>query len=255
VTDIRNEGRPMLPTLKIWLNHFEYHSEHPRRIPEDIPNVLTDAERRLIGPSIAIFQLGEQSSGSNLLRAAYRFAQEHDAAEVARITELLIREEEEHANLLRGFMAAHDIPTRQEHWTDRHFRRIRKLAELEFALGVLLTAELIGNVYYRALEVATGCQRLRLLCRVMVADELAHVGFESDLLLAIRAKRAAPLRVAIDLAHRAFFTATATVVWATHRPVLERAGYGMFGFLQACRAQYRFYLQPPERLGLVGTRT
>jgi hypothetical protein len=245
----------MFPNLKIWLNHFEYHSEHPRRIPEDIANVLTPAERRLIAPSIAIFQLGEQSSGGNLLRAAYRFAHDHDAAGVARITELLIREEQQHAILLRGFMAAHAIPTRQHHWTDRLFRRIRKLAELEFALGVLLSAELIGNVYYRALEVATGCQRLRLLCRVLVADELAHVGFESDLLLAIRARRSAPVRLALDLAHRTFFMATAIVVWATHRPVLERAGYGMFGFLRACQAQYRFYLQPPGRLGLVGTRT
>ena len=89
-------------------------------------------------------------------------------------------------------MAAHGIPTRQHHWTDRVFRRIRKLAELEFSLGVLLTAELIGNVYYRALETVTECQRLRLLCRMMVADELAHIGFESDLLLSMRAQKPAP---------------------------------------------------------------
>ena len=236
----------MLPNLKIWLNHFEYHSEHPRRLPDSIPNVLTVAERQLIAPSIATFQLGEQSSGGNLLRAAYRFAQEHDAAEVARITELLIREEQQHAVLLKGFMAEHGIPTRQHHWTDRIFRRIRKRAELEFALGVLLTAELIGNVYYRALETATQCQRLRLLCRMLVADELAHVGFESDLLLSMRAEKAAPLRVAMDLVHRTFLTCTAMVVWTTHRAVLKQSGYGLFGFLRACGAQYRFYLQPPH---------
>jgi hypothetical protein len=246
VIDIRNEGRPMLPNLKIWLNHFEYHSEHPRRVPEGIPNVLTVTERHLIAPSIATFQLGEQSSGNNLLRAAYRFAHVNAAPEVARITELLIREEQQHAALLRGFMAVHGIPTRQRHWTDRVFRRIRKLAELEFSLGVLLTAELIGNVYYRALEAATECQRLRLICRMLVADELAHVGFESDLLLTLRAQRAAPVRMAIDLAHRTFFLGTAMVVWTTHRAVLSAAGYGMFGFLKSCRAQYRFYLQPPH---------
>jgi hypothetical protein len=245
----------MLPNLKIWLNHFEYHAEHPRRIADGIPNVLTVAERRLIAASIATFQLGEQSSGGNLLRAAYRFAQEHGAGEVARITELLIREEQQHAALLLNFMAAHGIPIRQHHWTDRVFRRLRKLAELELALGILLSAELIGNVYYRALEVATQCQRLRLLCRMLVADELAHVGFESDLLLSMRASKAAPLRVAIDLAHRAFFIGTAMVVWATHRAVIKQAGHGMFGFLKACRAQYAFYLQPPKRLRLIGTRT
>jgi hypothetical protein len=236
----------MLPNLKIWLSHFEYHSEHPRRVPEGISNVLTSRERRLIAASIATFQLGEQSSGGSLLRAAYRFAHEHNAAEVARITELLIREEQQHAALLREFMAAHGIPTKTHHWTDRVFRRIRKLAELELALGVLLSAELIGNVYYRALEVATNCQRLRLLCRMLVADELAHVGFESDLLMSMRAQKAAPVRAAIDVAHRTFFMGTAMVVWATHRPVLKQAGYGIFGFLRACRAQYKFYLQPPH---------
>ena len=179
----------MLPNLKVWLSHFEYHSEHPRRVAECIPNVLTVTERHLIAASIATFQLGEQSSGSNLLRAAYLFAQRHNAPEVARITELLIREEQQHAALLRDFMAVHGIPTRRHHWTDRVFRRLRKRSELEFALGVLLSAELIGNVYYRALEMATGCQRLRLLCRMLVADELAHVGFESDLLLSMRAHK------------------------------------------------------------------
>jgi len=236
----------MLPNLKVWLNHFEYHSEHPRRLPEGIPNVLTVTERHLIAPSIATFQLGEQSSGSSLLRAAYQFAQQHAAAEVARITELLIREEQQHALLLKGFMAEHGIPTRQRHWTDRVFRRLRKLAELEFALGVLLTAELIGNVYYRALENATGCQRLRLLCRMLVADELAHVGFESDLLLSMRAAKSAPVRFAMDLAHRTFLMCTALVVWTTHRAVLKRSGYGVTGFLKACAAQYRFYLLPPK---------
>lgn len=238
----------MLPNFKIWLNHFEYHAEHPRHLPEGVHNVLTAAERNLIAPSIATFQLGEQSSGSNLLRAAYHFAQKHSAPEVARITEFLIGEEQQHAQLLKGFMAAHGIPTRQHHWTDRVFRRIRKLAELEFSLGVLLTAELIGNVYYRALETVTECQRLRLLCRIMVADELAHIGFESDLLLSMRAARSAPVRLALDLAHRSFLMGAAGVVWATHRAVLKKAGYGFVSFIGACDAQYRFYLLPPIRL-------
>jgi len=235
----------MLPNLKIWLNHFEYHADHPRRLPEGVPNVLTVAERHLIAPSVATFQLGEQSSGSNLLRAAYHFAQKAAAPEVARITELLIREEQQHAALLKSFMAAHGIPIRQQHWSDRAFRRIRKLGELEFSLGVLLTAELIGNVYYRALETATECQRLRLLCRMMVADELAHIGFESDLLLSMRAAKSAPVRITMDLAHRTFLIGTALVVWTTHRAVLKKAGYGLAGFVRACAEQYRFYLLPP----------
>ena len=236
----------MLPNLKIWLNHFEYHSQHARRVPEGISNVLSVTERRLIAGSIAVFQLNEQSSGDALLRAAYRFAQEHATPEVARIAELLIREEQQHAALLRAFMAAHAIPIRQHRWTNGVLRRLRNMAELELALGLLLSTELIGHVYYRALEMATGCQRLRLLCRMLVADELAHVGFESDLLLALRGRKPAPARIAVDLAHRTLFVGTTLAAWIAHRAVLSQAGYGMLGFLKACRAQYRFYLQPPH---------
>jgi len=237
----------MLPNLKIWLNHFEYHAEHPRRIASGIPNELTAAERRLIAASIATFQRGEQSSGSNLLRAAYCFAQEHETPELGRISELLIKEEQQHAALLRSFMAGHGIPSVGHHWTDAAFRRLRQGAELELALTLLISAELIGNVYYRALEVATGCQRLRLLCRMLVADELAHVGFESDLLLCLRGDKAAPVRFATELLHRAFFLGTALVVWGTHSRGLRKAGYGTLGFLKACWMQYRFYMVKPYR--------
>jgi hypothetical protein len=238
----------MLTHLKIWLNHFEYHSEHPRRVPEGISDVLTEAERRLIAASISTFQLGEHSSGSHPLRAAYSFAGKQDAPEVARIMELLIREEQQHATLLRTFMTAHGIALREHHWTDSAFRRIRRLGGMEWALTVLLTAELIGTVYYRALERATGCQRLRLLCRMIVADELAHVGFESDLLLFMRSRRPAAVRLCIDAAHGIFLMGSALVLWATHRRVLGQAGSGLWGFVRACRLQYRFYLQPPPRI-------
>jgi len=238
----------MLPQLRIWLDHFEYHSRHPRHLSETISNVLEDGERAAIANSIATFQLGEQSSGAHLLRVAYRFAEQHDAPALARITELLIREEQQHAALLKSFMAGHGIACRERHWTDTIFRRVRRLAGFELSLTVLLTAELIGNVYYRALEAATGCQRLRLMCRMMVADELAHIGFESDILMAVRAQRHSLLRWAIDVAHRTFSAGSSLVVWATHREVLRRAGYGMVSFTRACQAQYTFYLQP-ARMG------
>ncbi|HEY3783717.1 MAG TPA: hypothetical protein VGL55_00375 [Steroidobacteraceae bacterium] len=235
----------MLPNLKVWLDHFEYHAQRPRRLPEELSDLLSPQERRLIAHSIATFQLGEQSGGSHLLAAAYRFARENGAPAVARATELLVHEEQQHAALLARFMADHEMVRRRRHWTDSVFRRVRRLAQFELYLGVLLTAELIGNVYYRALEGVTRCQRLRLLCRVLVADELAHIGFESDLLLAIRARYPMARRLPIEMAHRAFFAGAALVVWMTHRPVLARAGYGLFSFLRACRAQYSFYLQPP----------
>jgi hypothetical protein len=232
--------------LGVWLNHFEYHSRHPRTLPGSLPDCLTAAERGLIASSIAVFELGERSAGRALLRAADRFAALHQAPGLARIVELLIGEEQRHATLLREFMTSHRIALRHSDWTDGVFRRLRRLGGLELYFNVLISAELVGIVYYRALESVTGCQRLRVLCRMLVADELAHVGFESQLLIALRTRHAPPLRVAIRSSHRAFVAGAALVVWLTHRSVLGAAGYRLRTFLRACIAQHDFYLAPAK---------
>ena len=230
--------------LEIWLNHFEQHARHPRCVPRGLSDVLRSDERELIASSIATFQLGEQSEGRTLLRAAERFAREKQVPHLLRIIELLIREEQRHAALLRAFMQGHQVPLKRTDWTDRIFRRIRRLAGLQLYVSVLICAELIGNVYYRALESVTDCERLRVLCRNIVSDELAHVGFESQLLFTLRAGRAARWRVLTRHAHRIFFEITAAVVWSTHRSVLRSAGHSGQSFLRSCRAQYVFYLEP-----------
>ena len=230
--------------LEIWLNHFEYHAQHPRVVPAGLADNLKPAERDLIANSIGTFQLGEQSEGATLLRAATRFARAHRSPRLVRIIELFVREEQRHAALLAEFMRDHGIPLRGHDWTDAVFRRVRRLAGFELYLHVLISAELIGNVYYRALEAATGCQRLRVLCRTLVCDELAHVGFESQLLLAVRARWPAVVRLPVRLAHRLFFAGTACVVWLTQRALLRAAGHDVRTFLRACMAQYAFYLDP-----------
>jgi hypothetical protein len=230
--------------LRIWLNHFEYHAEHPRCIPAGLADALSPAERQLIAGSIATFQLGEQSEGGTLLRAAGRFALTRRMPELPRVIELFIREEQRHAALLRSFMEDHQIPLKRTHWTDSVFRRLRRLAGLELYMCVLITAELIGNVYYRVLASATGCQRLKVLCRTLVADELVHVAFESQVLLALRGARPPWVRTLIRLMHRAFFVTTASVVCLTHRALLRDSGYGLRSFLCLCLAQYDFYLEP-----------
>jgi hypothetical protein len=242
--DKREDAR-MFRDLEIWLNHFEYHAQHPRSVPAGLSDVLKPEERRLIARSIATFQLGEQAEGNALLRTVWRFAQKHDATPLVRIIELFVREEQRHATLLRAFMEDHGLALEQTDWTDFVFCCLRRFGGLEFRLHVFVAAELIASVYYRALEAATGCQRLKILCRTLVAVELAHVGLESQLLLTLRARKSAVVRTAIRLLHRAFFAGTACVVYLTHRAVLRGAGYGIGSFLRLCAAQYAFYLDPP----------
>src|ERR1700722_11443267 len=159
--------------FEIWLNHFEHHAQHQRRVPHGLTDVLRTDELQLIASSIATFQLGEQSEGRTFLRAAERFARARQIPHLVRIIELLIREEQRHASLLLAFMQDHRMPLKTTDWTDRVFRHIRRLAGLRLYRSVLISAELIGNVYYRALESVTGCKRLQVLCRTIVSDELA----------------------------------------------------------------------------------
>jgi len=231
--------------FEVWLNHFEYHA-HPRDVPPVLSDVLKPQERRLIASSIATFQLGEQSDGRTLLRAAQHFAHRRRIPALVRITELFIYEEQRHAALLQDFMEDHHIALKKSDWSDGVFRLLRRIGGMEFYLYVLISAELIGIVYYRALERATNCRRLEVLCRALVCDELAHVGFESHVLLELRSGRAVPLQALMRAAHRALLTSAAAVVWLTHRAVLQKSGHDMRSFLRACLSQYRFHCARPK---------
>jgi hypothetical protein len=235
----------MYTDLKVWRDHFEYHATRRCVMPAGRPDDLTPWERRLIADSIATFQLGEQSEGRSLRDAAAAYGEACGAPALARIVELLIGEEQHHAALLGAFMDQHGIPRKRRDWTDRIFRCVRRAGGFELHLAVLMAAELIGKVYYRALEAATGCTQLQTLCRMLVADELAHVGFESDVLREMHARRPRAIRAVITTIYRTFFASASLVVWLTHRRVLRAAGYRMGSFLRACDAQYCFYLEPP----------
>lgn len=235
----------MFRDLEIWLNHFEYHAQHPRKVPAGLSDVLKPAERRLIARSMATFELCEQAEGRSLLRAVDRFARKHNATPLLRITELSTREQQRHSALLREFMRDHGIEHKETDLADFLFCCLRRVGGYEMRLHVLIAAELIANVYYRALEAATGCQRLKVLCRTLVADELAHIGLESQLLLTLRSQRPAPARASARWLHKAFFNSAASFVYLTHRAVLRGAGYTLGGFLRVCDTQYAFYMEPP----------
>jgi rubrerythrin len=238
----------MLQDLPIWLAHFRGQAAHPRLVPTTLDDTLSARERRLIAQSIATFQLGESSQGAQLRQAVREHCAAQDDQSCIEIFNLLIAEEQRHASLLGAFMQDHEIAQRERALTDQAFRALRRLGGLEARLRILVTAEIIGIVYYRALEVVTDCRRLQILCRAIAADELAHVAFQSQLLLQMRSGRNGMAKLLSSAWEQCVLSAAALVVFATHRRVLKSAGYGAALFVHDCRSQYAFYLKWPPAL-------
>ena len=238
----------MLQDLPIWLAHFRSQAAHPRLVPTALDDTLTGRERRLIAQSIATFQLGESSQGAHLRAAVRRHCGAQEQHACIEIFDLLIAEDQRHASLLGAFMQDHEIPRRAHAFTDQAFRALRRLGGLEARLRILVTAEIIGIVFYRALEGVTDCRRLQILCRSIAADELAHVAFQSQLLLQMRGGRHGIAKLLTGAWEQCVLSAAALVVFATQRRVLKSAGYGAALFLHDCRSQYAFYLKWPPAL-------
>jgi hypothetical protein len=204
---------------------------------------LSDEERSRIGGSIATFQLGEQSEGRTLLRFAERFAARRNLPALPAVTALFIKEEQHHAAQLKAFMLANGIPLKERSWTDSVFRVLRKLAGFEAAVTVLVTAETIGFVYYRALARATNSRCLKTICRTMCADESLHLRYETQLLLTLRSDHGRMRRRFAECMHRALLTVSACVVFQDHRRVLRHAGYDLRAFVRDCRATHRMVMR------------
>jgi len=227
---------------RYWLAEFEARVPRLVMIPAPADSRLAEAEKSRIAASIATFQLGEQSEGRTLLRFAEEFGARHGCPDVARVTALFIREEQHHAAQLREFMTQHGLPLARRNWTDSVFRRVRKLAGFEASVTALVTAEMVGFVYYRALARATQNAHLRAICRQMCADEAIHLRYEAQLLRTLRGTRGPWLRAAVERAHRAFLGVTAGIVFREHRAVLEFAGHDARGFRRDCLSLYRTVL-------------
>jgi hypothetical protein len=226
-----------------WFEIFSARAAHlitHRPQPDDW---LSDEEHRRIARSIATFQLGEQSEGRTLLGFAEAFAARRNLAALPAVTALFIKEEQHHAAQLKTFMLANGIPLKERSWTDSIFRRLRKLAGFEAAVTVLVTAEMIGFVYYRALARATNSRCLKTICRTLCADEALHLRYESQLLSTLRGERGLWPRRSVELLHRMLLTVSACVVYHDHRRVLAFAGYDLRTFVRDCRATYRMVMR------------
>jgi hypothetical protein len=224
--------------LKDWHGHFVANSLKRGEFFLNEQVELTDQEKRCIEHSIAAFQLGECSEGKGLLKSAELFARSIDDEYLVRITKLFIAEEQNHSMLLKKFMIVHNIEPMKRHWTDVVFRLMRKAVGFELSITILITAEIISLVYYKALGASTNSSQLKIICNKILADESSHVRYESELIGYIREGRPRIYRYIMNFLHAALFAGTVMVVYSGHKQVLNRGGYDFGEFWEACWIEF-----------------
>jgi hypothetical protein len=232
----------MLDSLKSWHAYFSNNRSSTGNIPWNIGDVLTDDEKTCIKNSIAAFQLGEYSEGKGLLKSAEQYSRKLCDEYLVQITKLFISEEQNHALILKRFMDSQRIEPIRKNWTDAVFRRLRKNVGYEITITVLITAEIIALVYYRALKNATNSKLLKCICDKILADEVEHVKYESEMIDYIRDGKPTLVKHSTALLHQVLFLGTIIVVYLNHKRVLKRGGYDFSEFLVACWSEFSKYL-------------
>jgi len=225
-----------------WIHHFQTNAlVHDQIRFEDHESTLPESMRAPLVHSLAIFQLGESGSGSRLRRYAREVAPLENFRGYQRAIDLFICEEQAHSRLLGRLVQHLGGQLLRKQWTNSIFRRLRFLVNLEFAIQVLLTAELIAEVYYGTLYLKVPDASIRAACRQILRDEMKHLDFQRQF-LADRLATFTPWgrylwRCQFKLIH----ALTSHVVAWDHRSCLKVLGVSQSRFVQRCRqSQKRF---------------
>lgn len=200
----------------------------------DDPHQLSPTQRRAISASLQTFQRGKGTGGDHLQALAGQLGD----ADYAAAMRLFIQEEEGHAAMLGQFMDKQGIPRLQTHWLHAIFRGVGRPLGLVHLAHVILTAEVVATVYYRALFNATYSGLLQQICRRILLDEEMHLAYHC---LAIR--QLSPRRSWLSVwlwqqAYRGLIAGTALVVYLSRRRALRAGGYRLPHFGAAIATEY-----------------
>lgn len=210
---------------KIWKRHFENNYHHLDHISFD-EDTISQEEIAIIEKSIQQFQRGENSEGKHLIQ----FAKESGFDDYYEAVVHFIREEQRHAMILGKWMKRHGIKKITSHWVDNVFRKLRRFSNLENSIRILLTAEIIAAVYYKALKQATDSRTLKAICSQILIDEDTHLKFQCYTISHFQIRRSRILNFFYDFKQRVLMMGTLIVVWKEHNRVLKRGGYSFWLF-------------------------
>jgi hypothetical protein len=217
-----------------WTAYFRRNKTHLADLSWEDPYRLTPREKRAAGRSLQHFQRFETSEGQYLRQRAEDL---HDPDYAAAIRGL-IEEEGDHSQALGQFLDLQQLPRLRRSWVNDAFRGLRRWGSLETTIRVLLTAEVVGTVYFRALYHASYSGLLQQLCLRIIRDEQMHVNFQAYTLTRLR-PRASGLGWGLrQLLHGGLTAGTALVVWLCFNRTLWAGGMGPVGFFAAVAEEW-----------------
>lgn len=209
-----------------WARRFEDERER-RRVLGD-PDWGQGARLHpAVWAGVQRFQVGEDGDGANLVAKA----DEAGDRDYARAVRLFVAEEQNHARLLAGLLAAGGVPTLTRHWSDTVFVALRRLMGLRMELLVLMIAEVVALRYYRALRDGTDDSLTSDVAGRILDDEQRHVPFHCERLHASLAELPRLTRRPVMALWRLLLLAVSLVVAADHGAALRRLGVGRLRFV------------------------
>lgn len=225
-------------TFSKWVQYYRRNNQNLKYIHWDDNYKLTTNEREIIIKSIQQFQLGENSEGKYLIKRAQEYVHQTQDQDYYEALIEFIKEEQRHARDLGRFMKVQGIPLLRRHWVDNVFRRLRRYASLEQSVIVLLTAEIIAKLYYKALQKSTNSEVLIDLCNQILSDEEKHVQFQSETLHKFAQNRSVLFNRIVYILRRILFEGTLIIVWYQHKPVFKAGGYKLKSYYYECRHEF-----------------
>ena len=207
-----------------WAEHFADNLQVDPPVPWSGGPTLTASEAAAVIGSIQIFQLGESGEGNHIRRVAARWVAAGGDGDYLVALQRFLAEENRHADWLERFLTAEGHPVLTRQWSDGLFRRIRHAAGLRTSIQILLTAEILAQVYYLSLLRATDSPVLRAICRRVLADERSHVVFQQSQSDRLIAGASGPRRWILNAAETVGFWIARRIVWSGHRDVFAAAG-------------------------------
>lgn len=232
-----------------WIHHYETNTRlnDEMKLPET-PHALPEAVRAPLARSLAIFQLGETGGGTRLKRYAREVAPLEQFAGYQRAIDLFVAEEQSHAALLGRLIVRLNEPALKKQWTNSIFRWARNLVNLEFNIQVLLTAELVAEVYFGLLYLRCTDPGVRQVSHKLLRDEMKHLEFQRQF-LAERLRELTPAtrklwRLQFRLIHRF----VAAVVSFDHRDCLRVVQVTPAAFRSRCTQSLERFMDRLERI-------